>query len=353
MMNKLLRGIKKLAYQLFSVDILRIVFLLFVLVFFVGLNLQKPRVLILHSYATDFSWVNDINTGIERILANKPYSLRYHYMDTKRNPNQEFKEKAGKIARRIISEWDPNVIIAVDDNAQSMAAQYFANKPKMNIVFTGLNAEPEEYGYDSATNVTGILERIPFDFLKEVFLQVLPPDHRKIVHYSDDSETSDAIHTEIESFIWDPIELVEHRQIETFDEWKNAINNANQKADFILITHYHTIRRSATENAVVSPEEVMKWTIENSTLPDIGCWGFHVQDGGMLAFGVSPYEEGEEAAKMAVEIIEKRVQPKQIPIKTSNLFVVYMRESRLKKFGIELPRIYSAFAHATNNYYYN
>jgi ABC-type uncharacterized transport system substrate-binding protein len=320
-------------------------------VFFVSVNLQKPRVLILHSYATDFSWVNEINTGIERILESKPYTLRYHYMDTKRNPDGEFKDKAGKIARRIIREWEPNVIIAVDDNAQALAAQYFANQRKINIVFTGLNDEPKKYGYDSATNVTGVLERIPLDFLKEVFLHVLPSERRRVVHYSDKSETSDAIHAEIDSFDWNPIKLIEHRQIETFDEWKEAINNAPKKADFLLITHYHTIRRSATEKSVVPPEEVMKWTVENSPLPDIGCWGFHVHDGGMLAFGVSPYEEGEEAAKMAVEIIDKGARPTQSPIKTSSLFVVYMRESRLKKYGIKLPKIYSAFAHATNNYY--
>lgn len=351
MMNKLLRIIKKLASPLFEVQLLKIVFLVSVLVFFVAVNVQKPRILILHSYATDFSWVNDINTGIERVLESKPYKLRYHYMDTKRNPDREFADKAGKIARRIISEWEPNMIIAVDDNAQALAAQYFVNNPKMNIVFTGMNDNPKKYRYDGAVNVTGVLERIPLNFLKEVFLQVLPPKNRRIVHYSDNSETSQAIHEEIKSFVWNPINLIEHRQIATFDEWKAAIKNANKKADFLLITHYHTIRRSATDKSVVPPKEVMRWTIENSPLPDIGCWGFHVQDGGMLAFGLSPYEQGEEAAKMAVNIIDKGVQPNQIPIKTSNLFVVYMRESRLKKYGIELPRIYGAFAHATNNYY--
>jgi ABC-type uncharacterized transport system substrate-binding protein len=65
--------------------------------------------------------------------------------------------------------------------------------------------------------------------------------------------------------------------------------------------------------------------MQNTSLPSIGGWGFFVEDGGMVSTGVSPFEQGEESAKMAVEIIEK---------------------TKLK-----LPKVYEAFARATNNYY--
>jgi ABC-type uncharacterized transport system substrate-binding protein len=326
-------------------------FLICTLVFFAFGNSSKPRVLVLDSYATDFAWTKDINVGLNWVLEKKPYSIQYHYMDTKRNPGQSYKEKAGQLARRLIERWEPNVVIAVDDNAQAFVAKYFNNNPKINTVYTGVNAEASLYGYDTASNVTGILERIPFTSLKEIFLQILPVDQRRIVHYSDDSETSDAIHAEMEEFDWRPIKLIEHRKVATFEEWKKFILNSGDIADFLLITHYHTLRRSATDDAVVPPKEVMKWTVENSPIPDIGCWGFYVDDGGMLAVGISPYEMGEVAAKMTVDIIDNNRLPHDIPTTKSQNFVMYMRESRLKKYGVDLPKVYKDFAHATNHYY--
>lgn len=328
-----------------------VIFLICSLIFFAVSNSSKPRVLVLNSYATDFAWTKDINVGLNWVFDKKPYSIQYHYMDTKRNPSQEYKEKAGQLARSLIERWEPDVILAVDDNAQQFAARYFTDRPNIDIVYTGVNAEASAYGFDKAKNVTGILERIPFTSLKEIFLQILPEDRRRIVHYSDDSETSEAIHQEMENFDWKPINLIEHRKVATFEEWKQFITNSGKVADFLLITHYHTLRRSSTDNTVVSPKEVMQWTVENAPIPDIGCWGFYVDDGGMLAVGLSPYEMGEVPGKMVVDIIDHHRKASEIPQTTSQNFVMYMRESRMKKYGVSLPKVYTDFAHATNHYY--
>ena len=340
-----------LLLKIFNPKIPIILFLICAFIFFTYANLQKPRVLILHSYSTSFTWVRDINVGLQRVLSKKPYKIQYHYMDTKRHPEPEFKEKAANIAIQKINDWEPDVIITIDDNAQSLVAQKYTNDPKMKIVFTGVNAEPEAYGFDRAMNASGLLERIPFESIKEAFVQILPADRRRIVHYSDSSPTSQAVHREIDKFNWQPIKLVEHTQLETFEQWQEAISNANQKGDFLFITHYHTLRRSPEDATIVPPKEVMEWTMKHSPLPDIGCWGFYVDDGGMLALGVSPYEEGEVAAQMVVDILDHKKQPSDLGIKTSRLYVTYLRESRLKKYTVKLPKVYESFARATNNYY--
>lgn len=68
-------------------------------------NINKPRILVLHSYNNDFSWVTAINEPINRILGGGTYSLRYHYMDTKRHPDDQYKAKAGIEVRNVIKEW--------------------------------------------------------------------------------------------------------------------------------------------------------------------------------------------------------------------------------------------------------
>lgn len=335
----------------FHLAIIAIFLTLFVF-FLVFANLKKPRVFVLHSYALDYSWVRDINVGIERILNDQNYAIRWHYMDTKRHPEKDFILKAGNIARRVIESWGPDVIIAIDDNAQEYVARYFLEDPSIKIVFTGVNAEASKYGYDRASNVTGVIERIPFDAFRDVFLEILPEDKRRVVHVSDSSPTSQGIYKELETVNWYPLELVESIRSDTLDQWKAAVEHAPKIADVLLVTHYHTIRESAEEGSpVVFPPKVMAWTKENSKLPTIGAWGFFVEDGGMMAVAVSPYEQGEEAAKMTVNIITKHQKPTDIPQQTSQLYLMYINEKNIRANNIKLPTLFEAFARATNTYF--
>jgi len=331
------------------IKILTTFFVFLLLLFLIITNLNKPRIFIVHSYALDYSWVRDINKGIMRVMKSKPYSIKWHYMDTKRHPSEEYKKQVGDVAKGLIKQWNPDIIIAIDDNAQKYVASSFLNHPGMSILFSGVNADSKVYGYDWGKNVTGILERIPFKEFREVFAQMLPSKKRRIVHISDASTTSQLIHQELSKVKWEPFTLVKSYQCKTFEQWKSAVFEANKIGDVLLVTHYHTIKDKAGKT--VKPKNVILWTENHLTIPDIGCWGFFVEDGGMMAVAVSPYEQGEEVAKMAVNIIENKKSPEYIPIKTNNQYVVYVRGNSVKKRGLTLPKILEAFAKATNHYY--
>lgn len=329
------------------------IYLFMLMVFAVYVNMHRPRVFILHSYNVDFSWEAGINIGLERIFKNKPYKIRHYYMDTKRHPEKNYMERVGENVRKQIDSWRPDILISLDDNAQEYVAKYYINQPNIKIIYAGINKTLEDYGYQNAKNATGILERLNYNAVKDILLQVMPANHRKIIHISDSSATSEGIHKEIADFNWAPLEFIDSIQCKTIDEWKKSIKDAeNGKADFILFTHYHTILEKLDGN-VISPKKIMQWTMENSTLPAVSFWGFYVEDGGMMAVALSPYEQGEIAAKMTQDILEHRKKIKDIPVYTSYLFVIYMRESEIKKrmTSFNLPIIYEAFARATNNYY--
>lgn len=328
-------------------------FLLILVIFLIVQNVNKPRVLILHSYYTDFSWVVDINKGLDRVFGDKSYKLRYHYMDTKRHTEADFKERAGQTVRKMIDSWQPDVIVAIDDNAQQYVSRFYLNHPKIRIVFAGVNKTEADYGFDTATNVTGVLERINYQAVKDILLRVLPEGKRRILHVSDNSPTSEGIHQEIESFDWNPLQFDRSIQCESLEQWKQVVTDAEGKVDFILFTHYHTLYRSEQDRSKVPPKEVIDWTNANSTLPGVSFWGFYVEDGGMMAVALSPFEQGEVAAKMAVRIIDDATAPKSIPVYVSRLFVMYMRgsEIRARLGNLNLPLVYEAFARATNNYY--
>jgi len=328
-----------------------IVFFISLCIFLVGFNLSKPRVLVLHSYATDYSWVRDVDKGIREVIEKKPYSIKYCYLDTKGRQETGYLTNAGMAARNIINKWQPNVIIAVDDEAQMLVGKYYVNHPSINIVFAGVEGILEEYGYDSAYNVTGIFEKIQLEALRDTIAEILPGGQGRIAHISDASQTSLYSWGEINSFTWSPLQLVDSTRCKTFDQWKEAVLKAQQQADILLITDYYAIRRSSTDRSVVPPAEIIQWTEENSKLPGISYRGVYVEEGGMMAVGASPLEQGQVAAKMAVDIIEKKVKPEDIFYRENQMFIMYIRQSRVEQHDIVIPKTFEAFARATGNYY--
>ncbi len=318
---------------------------------------RKPRVLILHSYGTDYSWVTQVSEGINRVLAGKPYSIRWHYMDTKRHPDAAFKQRAGQSARDVIEQWQPNVIVTVADNAQALVGRNYVNDPRFAVVYSGMFADPGEYGYDRATNVTGILERWPLDVIRRGILEIFvdnQPGRRKplrVRHIGDASETVSFLAGQIGAFDWGTDLQVVTVQVATFKDWQREIAIANDQADLVLFSLYHTLLREGKETEVVPPGEVMAWTQANLRKPNVAGWGFSVEEGGMMAIGVSALEQGTEAARMVVQIIDDGKKPSQIPSISSRQFLIYLREPQLAKYHVKVPQIFEAFARATNNYY--
>jgi hypothetical protein len=106
------------------------VFMLITLALFGWYNMSKPRILVLHSYDKDYAWTRDVNVGLMRGFKTRfLYQVNWYYMDTKRHPSPEFKKSAGIAARNVIKSTQPDVVIAVDDDAQEYAAKYFINDP--------------------------------------------------------------------------------------------------------------------------------------------------------------------------------------------------------------------------------
>ncbi len=119
-------------------------------------QLHRCKVFVVMSYHTDYQWQKQVREGIDRVLGDM-CEVRYFDLDTKRNLAQGLKK--AEEAYATYKTWEPDGVIAVDDNAQSMfVAPYLKNKVSTPVIFCGVNAEPQKYGYP-ATNVSGILER--------------------------------------------------------------------------------------------------------------------------------------------------------------------------------------------------
>ncbi|KPA15241.1 sugar ABC transporter ATPase [Candidatus Magnetomorum sp. HK-1] len=318
------------------------IFIIAFIAFIAFVTSSRNRILVIHSYHPEYQWTKEINDQINRLLPSSDIDLSYHYMDTKRNPDKEFKEKAGEEARRVISEWNPDFIIPVDDNAQEYVAKYYVGRARPIIIFTGVNASAERYGYVGAKNATGILERTPVNSIIEV-MQHCFPNAKKFIHLSDSSITSELIHNEYHHKDWSPLVCTKALMIDTFEEWKKEVLAAEGKADFFLYTHYHTIKRSKESNEIVPPKEVIQWSIKNTKIPGIGNWGFFVKDGGMMSIAVSAQEQ----ADIPCDYIKKYLKGtplSSLPVMTTKKYSVYLNRHRIRQAGVKLPMVYTLLA---------
>lgn len=313
--------------------------------------------MILHSYDESYAWVRDLNIGIQRILGDKlNIRIFQHYMDTKNHPDMEYKEKAGAIARRVVDYLKPDIVLAADDDAQEYVMKYYKNRDDLQIVFIAVNAKPEEYGYQDAYNVTGVLERIPYESVKQIIeilaqQRGLKPPYR-VLHVSDKSIIVKYDDINMHEYPnWAPVNLLKSNQVDTFDEWKRAILESVHIADFILISNYRKVYEDDSRKKFIPFKEVIEWSYKNSPLPIIGINGFVCEEGAAMSIATSPIEQGEIGARIVLSLLNGAVTAKDIPFQHSAFPMIYIDEKRFNESGYKLPQLYIAFAKATNNFY--
>lgn len=332
-------------------------FLIVIATIAVTYNINKPRIMILHSYHPDYAWTRDVNVGIERIAKDwGRYRVIWHYMDTKKHHDQRWRLQASLIAKRAIENAEPDVLIIIDDLAQKLVGKDYVNHPNIQIVFAGVNGSIEPYNYQNANNVTGIYERKQLQAIKETVLTLEQNreqvrDHPRLAYIIDESTSLKQGLPYFESFDWQPLNFLKPIHAKTYNEWKTAVKGIDQEADYLLIANYRKVRLSHDNPEVPPPHEIMTWTENNSPIPVIGVNVFNTEEGAMISVGVSPYEQGEVAASMAERIIKENISASAIPIQNNKHYVVAMNNKALKKRGIVMPSIYEAFGRATANFY--
>jgi hypothetical protein len=277
-------------------------------------------------------------------------------MNTKRLSDPDSLRYAGIVARRAIDRFDPNVLIAVDDLAQRLAARYYVNHPRMEIVFAGVNGSVEPYGYVDAENVTGIFERKPLQAVKDLVLtleqgRAAGRPSAGIRYLMDPSESMARDRHLVESFDWAPLHYEGTEVAQDFGHWQRFVSSLpHVDGEYLLIANYRKLRRSEDDPEPVPPGEVMRWTEENSPIPIIGVNVFNVEDGASVAVGASPFEQGEVAATLADELLKRHLRGAAIPMVDPRHYVVAINAPALARRELQLPQIYETFARTTFTY---
>jgi hypothetical protein len=328
------------------------VFLLIAFILLAGFNWSKPRILILHSLDEHARSVVKTDEGIRRILAanRQPVLLRWHYLGMNRLNDEAARQREASLAHRSIEQFDPAIIIAVDDEAQQYVARHYAGHERIKLVFTAIDQEPEDYGYIDKENVTGISEILPLEAIRETLLHGREGRPARIAVLTSPMPTGIGKMQQLDSFDWAPHKVVGVHVHGDLESWKTAVANMAQDVDAILVLSYHGLQLSPTDVSLVPSAVIPRWLNMYAKPLPIGTSADYVEEGGALAIFPSTLETGELAMQYALGWLRAGSKA-ELPLIESAHFRVGAREALLRRWNIALPQIYREAAHIEALYY--
>ncbi len=196
-------------------------------------------------------------------------------------------------------EFSPTVVVPVGNQATRQIVQAYPD-PNQPIVFCSFSGSVLASGLSRA-NVTGVLE-LPYPIQTARLAANLVPNSSKFMVLGDVS-SSDAVSTEVifDTLLKDPPypALPIWRQTNDWDEWQAFVAESDT-VDFVILGKYDFVR-DASGN-LISPDEVLRWTLQNSTAPVFGMWQETVTAGAVAGLVLSGGEQGKAVAGLLLKI---------------------------------------------------
>lgn len=291
------------------------------------LHAEKLKVLVVMSYEQDNPWCREIKNGIDSVLT-ETSEITYFYMDTKKNL-EGGKQKARE-AYDLFLKLQPDGVITVDDNAQSLfVVPYLKKKVSVPIMFCGVNAEAEQYGYPTS-HISGILER---GHIREgmAFAKLLLPSLESVFILAKESPSGRALVAQVQreksTYVSKTTTV---KLVKTMDEVK-AVQGEIDKADAIFLLGMAGIKDSNGDS--MGFPKVLLHISQMFPAPIIGVNRFHVTLGALCAVAKTGLEQGSTAGSMLLEAMQG-IPVGDIPIRQNYQGKRVINVTIMKKMGI-------------------
>jgi ABC-type uncharacterized transport system substrate-binding protein len=260
------------------------------------------------SYHAEYEWSAEIEEGVRNALDGSGVELEVIHMDTKLNPGDGFGQQAGQDANAAIAAFNPDIVIACDDNAQKYLVMPFLNDSGTPVVFCGVNWDAARYDF-STDNVTGVVEVE----LPDRVVEILKPyaQGERIAYLTVASETENNV-AEIynERFFDGEMKVY---AVDTLEEFKAAFLQAQEEVDILFMGNNAGI-------ADWDEAEMKAFILENSQIPSgtINSW---MTPYSLLSVAKYGEEQGELSVQAALSILDGTA--------VSNIPVTENKEGRL------------------------
>lgn len=257
------------------------------------------KILYIDSYHEGYAWSDGITRGVQNALKNTSASLKIIRMDTKRNAGEAFKNEAALKAKAVIDAYQPDVVIASDDNASKYLIASYYKGASLPFVFCGVNWDASGYGFP-ASNVTGMLEVTPIPQLIDQLRPLAKGD--RIGFLAPDILTAQKEADNYKTVFG--MNLTEYYATD-YEDWKKGFKELQSKVDMLIID---------SDGGLYDDHkaDMQSFVKANTTIPTGSAYDFMAHCT-LFTFAKVAEEQGFWSATSALKILDG-TSPSQLPL---------------------------------------
>lgn len=229
------------------------------------INETPKKIVYINSYHYGHPSSDEIMEGFMQHVPTDSFNIYSWYMDTKRNPSEEYIEKKARELLDSIRFVNPDILVVSDDNAVKYIVAPNLEVLTMPIVFCGVNWTDKDYHLPH-DKVTGIIKILPIADAVQL-LQSYYPSAKKLLVLNENTTTSRK-EVEILDTLFQGLGLsATFKLVDNFQDWKTAFADGNTEFDMIYIS---------TNAAIKSwnKDEAEEFICANIKVPVITCEDF-------------------------------------------------------------------------------
>ncbi len=262
---------------------------------------KQQRIFYLNSYHKGYAASDSIEAGLRRLLPTSA-QVESFYLNAKQLSGVAL-DSMVLLALQAIRQFNPDAIIASDDDAVKRVIVPSFKNTAVPVVFCGVNWSAAEYGLPTE-NVTGMLEVLPLE-KTIIFLQHYFPGAKKLVVLSERSTSEQKNQQVLDTFFRRLGLTPQYSLAGDFDEWKTAFLEANKNSDLVYLPTNGAIKNWQNDEAKLFVQA-------NIQKPVFTCDDF-MMPYAVLGFTKVAAEQGEWAANTVMQILAG-TKPSSIPV---------------------------------------
>lgn len=273
-------------------------------------GIQPPtRVLILHSYAPDFSWTRELHAGILSVLETpgQPANYRVEYLDAKHHDSPAYLEQVFRLYQEKYqhdSDTRFDGIILTDNHALEFAARHrdalFPNTPMVACGINDARSVPA-----NADDINIIIERVShLETLNAALRQ--NPATRAIYVAIDNTLTGQSIR---QDFLNQTLSLVGRVKLDILPPMSkdDLLRFAEERVSGELI--YLLVYFQDATGQVFTAEEIPRVLSARARVPVYVAWDFQLNTGAVGGCVTSAFGQGQKVAQTLMDRLSGKNPP--------------------------------------------
>jgi ABC-type uncharacterized transport system substrate-binding protein len=295
----------------------------------------KQKILFVNSYHKGYRWSDDIEKGLMKALSLKSrgnigldasdsnIDFKVFRMNTKLRSQQEQIKQVALEAKQLIDSWQPDVVVACDDNAAKFLIEPYYLDSSIPFVFCGINYDASVYNLPSE-NSTGMVE---VEHLPETIALLRDYAGGDRIGYIGAADMSNRKSVTFHQKVFG-IEYVDGSLVSTIEEWKKEYIRLQKTVDMLII-----INPVGVQGWI--PEQIDKFLLESTTIPS-GAVGDSEIRYSLLGNVKIAEEQGWWAGKTALKILHGTL-PSGVAVTRNQERKLYINMPIANRLGIKFP----------------